>query len=63
LDIDQNDAGGWYNRGTDLGKLGRYEEALKSYDKALELDPNYANAQKNRDLAYKQLGTPTNSTG
>jgi superkiller protein 3 len=30
----------WYNRGYALGNLGRLEEAIASYDKALEFKPD-----------------------
>ena len=43
--------------------MGKYKEAIKYYDKAIEIDPNMKLTQENRDLAYKQLGNPTNSTG
>jgi tetratricopeptide (TPR) repeat protein len=56
LDIDQNDAGGWYNRGTDLGKLGRYEEAINSENKAIELNPNDAKAWKDKGITLALLG-------
>ena len=29
----------WYNKGLTAYQLGNYEEALKYYNKALELDP------------------------
>jgi tetratricopeptide (TPR) repeat protein len=31
----------WTLRASALNSLKRYEEALASYDKAIELDPNY----------------------
>jgi Ca-activated chloride channel homolog len=43
-------ADGNYNRGNALAKAGRLEEAIASYDRALELDPNHADATYNRDL-------------
>ena len=45
----------WYNKGCDLDELGRYEEAIKAYDKALEIDPNHEEASYNKDLARRQL--------
>ncbi len=39
-----------------LQKLGRSEEALKSYDKALALEPSYGDAHYNRGAVLKELG-------
>ena len=39
-----NDALTWNNEGMSLYTLDRYEEAIRSYDKAIELDPNLATA-------------------
>ena len=30
--------------------LGKYEEAIKCYDKSLEINPNYALAQTNKEI-------------
>ncbi len=30
----------WYNKGISLAALGRRDEALAAYDRALALDPN-----------------------
>ena len=43
--IDENEEANawlWQNRGYALDSLKRYAEALESYDKALEIDPEYA---------------------
>lgn len=55
----------WNNRGNVLGNLNRYQEALQSYDQALELKPDYDQAwylkalvyslQNNVDLAIENL--------
>ena len=34
----------WCDNGDALTKSGRHEEVLQCFDKALELDPRYANA-------------------
>ena len=38
------DAEGWYTKGLDLRKLGRYDEAIKAFDEAIRLDPQDENA-------------------
>jgi tetratricopeptide (TPR) repeat protein len=42
--------------GTDLFLLGRYEEAIHQYRKALELDPGFFMAHWGMSRAYLQLG-------
>ena len=44
-----------YNRGNALAKAGHLEEAIGSYDRALELDPNLEDARYNRDLVKDYL--------
>ena len=39
-DISSDDANRWVNRGNDLLKAGRYEEAIKSYDHATSIKPD-----------------------
>jgi len=46
---------GYYNRANALAKLGQYEEAIKAYDKALELDKNNADAKYNREQVEQAL--------
>jgi tetratricopeptide (TPR) repeat protein len=38
----ENTAEDWYKKGRDLSRNGSYEEAVKAYDKAIELEPNNA---------------------
>lgn len=40
------------DRGVEKAKAGRIEEAIKDFSKAIQLDPNYKSATKNRALAY-----------
>jgi tetratricopeptide (TPR) repeat protein len=40
--------------------LGRHKEAIESYDKALQIKPDYKLAQDNRKLALKKLGNNPN---
>uniref|UniRef100_UPI0011788002 CHAT domain-containing protein n=1 Tax=Calothrix rhizosoleniae TaxID=888997 RepID=UPI0011788002 len=46
----------WYNRGLALGNLGKYEQAIVSWDKALEIKPDYHKAWYNRGLDLGNLG-------
>ena len=44
----------WYNRGLSLAKVGRYEDAIHSYDRVIELDQNNVEALYNRGLSLCQ---------
>jgi Ca-activated chloride channel family protein len=44
-----------YNRGNALAKAGHLEDAVSSYDRALELDPKLDDARYNRDLLKDYL--------
>ncbi|MCX6841549.1 MAG: tetratricopeptide repeat protein [candidate division WOR-3 bacterium] len=46
----------WNNKGSSLLHLRRYEEALRSFDKALETDPSHAGAWSNRGCNLHSLG-------
>jgi tetratricopeptide (TPR) repeat protein len=50
LEINPNYALAQTNRGNALSNLGKYEEAIKCYDKSLEINPNYALAQTNKEI-------------
>ncbi|MCP8898695.1 VWA domain-containing protein [Gilvimarinus xylanilyticus] len=43
-------AQGHYNRGNALARANQLEAALEAYDEALKRDPNFADAQANREL-------------
>ncbi|VVB65121.1 Photosystem I assembly protein Ycf3 [uncultured archaeon] len=46
----------WYNKGLALYDQSQYDEALKAYDEAIRLDPNYAPAWNNKGLTLGNLG-------
>jgi Ca-activated chloride channel family protein len=55
-----------FNRGNALLMHGNYTEAIASYDKALQLSPDWPEAKANRDLAEarrKQLAPPEDDAG
>ena len=45
----------YYNQGNDLLASEKHEEALAAYDKAIELDPDYANAWDSRGVSLDNL--------
>ena len=56
LETNAKDATVWYNKGVTLGKLGRYEEAIKCFDKVLEIAPKNALVWNSKGLALHNLG-------
>ena len=44
------------NRGYAYEKPGNHGQAIEDFDKAIELNPKYAEAYKNRAIAYGSLG-------
>ena len=55
MEIKPDDADAWYNKGNIFSNLRNFDEAIKCYDKALEIKPDYANALKNKQSALKDL--------
>jgi len=54
--IREKDAIEWASKGHDLYALGRYEEAIQCYDKALQIKPNFAGAWSNRGVTLDEIG-------
>ncbi len=50
-----NNADALYNKGNTLANLKKFPEAIDAYNKALKLDPELKDAQKNRDYINKLL--------
>ncbi len=50
-----NTAESLYNKANALARLGDFEEAIKAYDQALDLDPNHEDAQYNREIIEQQI--------
>ena len=48
-----------YNQGNVFYSRGRYENAIKAYEKAIEIDPNLAGAWHNKGETLKSLGRST----
>ncbi|MFC2011271.1 tetratricopeptide repeat protein [Chloroflexota bacterium] len=46
----------WFEKGFALGGQDKYEEALKAYNKAIELDPQYVLAWNNKGNTLGELG-------
>ena len=46
----------WNNKGASLDSLGRHQEGIACYDKALEIDPRHAYAWNNKGLSLNSLG-------
>jgi tetratricopeptide (TPR) repeat protein len=56
LEIENNHEVTWYNLGLELGKLGRYEEAIIAFRRAIEIKEDDANAWHNLGVAFYKLG-------
>jgi hypothetical protein len=55
LAIDERSSEAWNYRGLSLAALGRYQEAIESYNRGLIVDPDEAALTENREEAEAQL--------
>ncbi|MBP8984479.1 MAG: tetratricopeptide repeat protein [Syntrophobacterales bacterium] len=46
----------WFQRGTSLWESEKYDGAIEAFTKAIELNPKYAKAYRNRGITYASLG-------
>ena len=51
------DAEGFHTRGNRHSRNGSYEMAIADYNKAIELDPNLADAHYDRGYSFYELGS------
>src|SRR5271157_4926196 len=51
----------WFDKGVALYGLGKYNEVIQAFDKAIQLKPDDADAWYNNGIALKALGRTTES--
>jgi tetratricopeptide (TPR) repeat protein len=51
-----NNARAWYNKGVALAIVGKHEEAMRSYDNAVEIQPECYDAWNNKGNVLQKLG-------
>jgi tetratricopeptide (TPR) repeat protein len=49
----------WYNKGVALYNLGKYDEAIKAYDMAIEINPRDTDAWNNKGSVFNTLVSTT----
>jgi len=54
MEINQKDSEEFYNKGVELGDLGKNEEAVVCYDKVLEINSNDFYALYNKGYRWKR---------
>ena len=59
----QENADGYYNQGNALAHLGKLEEAISAFDKALLLEPNMADAKANKKVVEDLLAQQKTAAG
>src|SRR5512137_927669 len=51
-----SDATVWNDKGTALGYLGKYDEAIQAYNEAIKINPQHAAAWNNKGEALRSQG-------
>ena len=54
-EVNDVEAKAWCERGNQQYNLGRFSEAIASYNQAIALKPDYRDALHNRDVAQRKL--------
>jgi tetratricopeptide (TPR) repeat protein len=57
-EIHPKDADVYYNRGLDYYNKGQYDQAISDYTKAIEINPNDADAYKHRACLFERHVRP-----
>ena len=60
-EFNPNDAQAYNKRGIAYAIKGDYDDAIRDFNRAIELDPNIAMAMANMGLAYAQKGDKDNA--
>ena len=61
--VDERSADSWVRKGGSLNSLGRHDEAIGCFDKALEIDPRHATAWGNKGISLSALGRCNEAIG
>lgn len=61
--METRDADWWYKAGNARITEEKYEEAITSYDEAINLNPNYISAWNNKGIALFRLGRYEDAIG
>ena len=56
IQIPKDKAREYFNKGRLFAIEGKHEEAIEAYNKALEIDPDYKQAQINLKFTYWMMG-------
>jgi tetratricopeptide (TPR) repeat protein len=59
----RQEASAWNSEGASLVDQEKYKEAIKAYDEAIRIDPNYAEAWFNKGVAYDRQSNSSDAIG